>query len=99
VLEAYADELSAGQQQKLAISLALSKEADLYVIDEPLACLDDESRSMVLSLLLDRTKGKTLIVIMHGSQEHHDLFDRVINLSPMPDRGESLLTMRHSEAG
>jgi len=97
VLEAYPDELSAGQQQKLAISLALSHEADLYIIDEPLACLDQESRNMVINLLLDRTKGKTLIVIMHGSQEHHYLFDRVINLSPAPDRAESLLSIGHSE--
>lgn len=89
VLEAYPDELSAGQQQKLAISLALSQDADLYIIDEPLACLDEESKNLVINLLFDRTKGKTLIVIMHGSQEHHYLFDRVINLSTVRDLAET----------
>ncbi len=80
VLEAFADELSAGQQQKLAISLALSQEADLYVIDEPLANLDPESRDTAINLILERTKEKTLILVMHGSEEYHKLFDRVIEI-------------------
>ena len=80
VLEAFADELSAGQQQKLAISLALSREADLYLIDEPLANLDPESRDTAINLILERTKEKTLILVMHGSEEYHKLFDRVIKI-------------------
>jgi ATP-binding cassette, subfamily B, bacterial len=85
VLEAFADELSSGQQQKVALALALSREADLYVIDEPFANLDPHSERIALELLLERTRGKTLIVIMHGSEEYHDLFDRVIDIrSPEP---------------
>ncbi|HYN88552.1 MAG TPA: ABC transporter ATP-binding protein, partial [Ardenticatenaceae bacterium] len=80
VLEAFADELSAGQQQKLALSLALSQEADLYVLDEPLANLDQESRATAMDIILERTEGKTLVLVMHGSEEYHTLFDRVIRL-------------------
>jgi len=80
LLEAAADELSAGQQQKLALLLALSQEADLYVIDEPLANLDLESRGIAMNLILERTRDKTLILIMHGSEEYHPLFDRVIQI-------------------
>jgi subfamily B ATP-binding cassette protein MsbA len=80
VLEASADELSAGQQQKLALSLALSREADLYVLDEPLANLDRESRDTAINLILEKTRGKTLILVMHGAEEYHGLFDRVIKL-------------------
>lgn len=82
VLEAFADELSVGQQQKLALSLALSLEADLYVLDEPLANLDQESRETAINLIFERTKGKTLILVMHGSEEYHKLFDRVVRLDP-----------------
>lgn len=78
VLEAFADELSAGQQQKLALSLALSQRADLYIIDEPLANLDGESRDTAMKLILERTREKTLIVVMHGSEQYQKLFDRVI---------------------
>jgi ATP-binding cassette subfamily B protein len=85
VLEAFADELSAGQQQKLALSLALSREADLYVIDEPLANLDPESRDIAMRLILERTKGKTLVLVMHGSEQYHKLFDRVIKIERAVD--------------
>jgi ATP-binding cassette subfamily B protein len=88
VLEAFADELSAGQQQKLALSLALSREADLYIIDEPLANLDPESRDIAINLMLERTRGKTLILVMHGSEEYHKLFDRVIRLDAMSVNGD-----------
>lgn len=84
VLESFADELSAGQQQKLALSLALSQEADLYIIDEPLANLDPESRATAINLILERTKEKTLVLVMHGSEEYHKLFDRVIKIDYKP---------------
>jgi ATP-binding cassette, subfamily B, bacterial MsbA len=90
VLEAFADELSAGQQQKLAVSLALSQDADLYVIDEPLANLDPESRDTAINLILERTKEKTLVLVMHGSEEYHKLFDRVIRID-VPQPGLELI--------
>lgn len=92
VLEAFADELSAGQQQKLAISLALSREADLYVIDEPLANLDPESRDIAINLILERTREKALILVMHGSEKYHELFDRVIKISLVSDLAETNVT-------
>ena len=89
VLEAFADELSAGQQQKLAISLALSQDADLYVLDEPFTNLDRESRETARSLIFERTKGKTLVLVMHGSEEYHSLFDRVIHIDLVSDTGST----------
>src|SRR4030095_988370 len=80
VLEAFADELSAGQQQKLALSLALSKNADLYIIDEPVANLHPESRDTASNLILERTREKNLILVMHGAEEYHKRFDRVIRI-------------------
>lgn len=80
ILGAYADELSAGQQQKLALALALSKDADLYILDEPLANLDIESRSIAMHAILERTQQKMLIVIMHGMDEYCGAFDRVVRL-------------------
>lgn len=86
VLEAFADELSAGQQQKLALSLALSKDADLYIIDEPLANLDPESRDTAINLILERTGEKNLILVMHGAEEYHKRFDRVIRIEAVLNR-------------
>ena len=63
-----------------AFALALSREADLYLVDEPLANLDPGARAIAMNLLIERTRGKSLIVIMHGFEEHHALFDRVVDM-------------------
>ena len=80
-LEKTADELSAGEKQKLGIALALSSDADFFIFDEPLENIDEKSREKVFKLILDHTKGKTLLIIMHGFNEYHKFFDRVINIS------------------
>jgi len=80
VMDSYPDQLSAGQQQKLALALALSQEADLYILDEPLANLDAESRSIAMNAIFERTRHKALIVIMHGAEEYDTYFDRVVRL-------------------
>ena len=95
VLEAFADELSAGQQQKLALSLALSKDADLYIIDEPLANLDPESRDTAINLILERTREKNLILVMHGAEEYYKQFDRVIRISPQMNADDADLLCVH----
>jgi ABC-type bacteriocin/lantibiotic exporter with double-glycine peptidase domain len=81
--DAHADELSSGQQQKVALALALSREADLYLFDEPLANLDHSTRTRAMKLLMERTKGKSLVAIMHGFEEYHALFDRVVDMSDL----------------
>ncbi|NPA79637.1 MAG: ABC transporter ATP-binding protein [Thermotogae bacterium] len=58
--------LSAGQKQKLAIALALSKDADVYIFDEPLANISSDEREFFKNKILSKTQGKTLIVISHG---------------------------------
>lgn len=83
VLEAFGNDLSSGQQQKLALALALSREADLYVVDEPLANLDREARDRAMTLLMERTNGKSLVAIMHGCEEYYDRFDRVVKIEEL----------------
>lgn len=82
LMQSYPDQLSAGQQQKLALAMALTLDADLYVLDEPLANLDVRSRALAIEEIFRRAKGRMLVVIMHGSEEFHPLFDRVHALAP-----------------
>lgn len=77
ILEAYPDQLSAGQQQKVALALALSHDADLYVLDEPLANLDLSSRALAMVEIRRRTHGRSLVMIMHGAGEYAAMFDQV----------------------
>ncbi|HLC46377.1 MAG TPA: ATP-binding cassette domain-containing protein, partial [Candidatus Nanoarchaeia archaeon] len=47
------NELSGGELQKVSIALCLSKEADLYLLDEPSAFLDVEQRLTVSKVIRD----------------------------------------------
>lgn len=80
VLSALPETLSAGQQQKLALGLAISEDADLYVLDEPLANLDAASRATAIQEILRATEGRMLIMIVHDADELRSAFDRVVVL-------------------
>jgi ABC-type multidrug transport system fused ATPase/permease subunit len=86
-------ELSAGQRKRLEILMVLLKPADLYIVDEPLAGIDVGSKARIMRAILESTKGKTLLVIMHGDSEFYVHFDRVLDLAmresaPAEVRGE-----------
>jgi ATP-binding cassette subfamily B protein len=80
-LEKDPSELSAGQRKKLEIIMGLLKESDIYIFDEPLAGIDIDSKNSVMNEIFDRTEDKVLIVIMHGDEQFHKSFDRIVNLS------------------
>lgn len=80
ILASPPDLLSAGQQQKIALALVLSMEADLYVLDEPLANLDLASRALAMQEILRRTAGRILVMIMHDADAYRGSFDQVLTL-------------------
>ncbi len=65
ILERNVKELSGGELQRLAIAIALSKDADLYLIDEPSSYLDVRERLEVGKLIREVGKEKTVIVVEH----------------------------------
>jgi len=67
LLEKKVKELSGGELQRLAIALCLSKEADLYLIDEPSAYLDSEQRmaaSRTIRRVIEKL-GKSALIVDH----------------------------------
>ena len=67
LLEKQVKSLSGGELQKLAVVLALLREADLYALDEPSAFTDVEDR-IVMAKAIQRyikSRGKSAIVIDH----------------------------------
>jgi ATP-binding cassette subfamily B protein len=86
------DFLSAGQQQKLAVAMAISTPADLYVLDEPLANLDTESRQLMLSEILARTEGGMLVMIVHDAAGYTKLFDRTVKIERVQASRADLVT-------
>lgn len=77
------EELSAGQKKKFAVLITVLQDADLYVLDEPLANLDANSKEVVIDTVLRQTEGKTLVVIIHGDEKYYSRFDRVIDLEAL----------------
>ena len=72
--------LSGGAKQKTLISLALASQASLYVLDEPTASLDTQSRRDLFRLLSERAKHATLILCSHRLEEIRTLVDQVMVL-------------------
>jgi len=76
---------SEGLKRKAYAAIALSKDAETYLFDEPLAGVDDASKPRVMAQIETRTRGKTVIAILHGDREHCGAFDQVITLPAAPD--------------
>ena len=64
------DELSQGEQQRAAIALAVIKNPDLILADEPTSSLDDTNCQKIISLLKEQSASKNakLIIITHDNR-------------------------------
>ncbi|MEZ4708763.1 MAG: ABC transporter ATP-binding protein [Caldilineaceae bacterium] len=58
-------ELSGGQWQKIALSRAFMRNADILVLDEPTAALDAEQEQRIFQHFRQLTEGKMAILISH----------------------------------
>lgn len=70
--------LSVGQQQRLAIVLALGHEPELLVLDEPAAALDPEARREFLNMLLEvAAGGRTILFSTHITSDLEHVAERI----------------------
>jgi ABC-type bacteriocin/lantibiotic exporter with double-glycine peptidase domain len=75
-LDQQAAALSAGQKKKCEVLICVAKEANLYIFDEPLAGIDVNSKYVVMDVVERETKGKALVIVMHGDKEFFSRFTR-----------------------
>ena len=73
VAERDVNRLSGGQKQRAVVARGLATEADVLILDEPLAGVDRASRDDFLRLLdrLCREEGKTLLMVTHDQTAIH----------------------------
>lgn len=81
-------DLSGGELQRVAVGLCLSREADAYLLDEPSAYLDIESRAKVSSTLrkFARDMSKPVMIIDHDLFVIDRIADRVIHFEGKPGK-------------
>jgi ABC-2 type transport system ATP-binding protein len=82
--------LSGGQKQKLLIAIALGRETDLLIMDEPAANLDPAARHAFFDLLAGRAERTTMLISSHRLDEVAPLVNRVLEL----DLGQVVLDDR-----
>ena len=76
------DELSGGQQRRVALAGILARRPSLVVLDEPLAGLDEPSQDALLDVLsaLRHRHGLSIVVISHDFGGMERVCDRVVEL-------------------
>ncbi len=72
--------LSGGEKQKLLIGIALGRDTDLLILDEPAANLDPEARQVFFNLLAERLNRVSMIISSHRLDEVAALVNRVVEL-------------------
>jgi ABC-2 type transport system ATP-binding protein len=82
--------LSGGQKQKLLIAIALGRDSELLVMDEPAANLDPEARHIFFRLLAEKKERAAMLISSHRLDEVATLVNRVVEM----DQGEIVLDDR-----
>ncbi|NYB75982.1 ABC transporter ATP-binding protein [Sedimentibacter hydroxybenzoicus DSM 7310] len=73
--------LSSGLTGKLKVALALSRNAEFYMLDEPLNGVDVLSRDVIMDLIMKSyNENKTMIISTHLVSEIEKILDSVIFL-------------------
>jgi len=80
VLQKKPDQLSAGQLQRVAIARMLVRDADVFLMDEPMSHLDAQLRGSMRAELrhIQKDIGTTTIFVTHDQLEAMTMADRII---------------------
>jgi NitT/TauT family transport system ATP-binding protein len=86
--DAYPHQLSGGMRQRVGLARALAVDADILLMDEPFASVDEQIRRKfqddLLRLLSD--ERKTVIFVTHSIEEAVYVSDQVVILTRGPSR-------------
>jgi putative ABC transport system ATP-binding protein len=66
------EELSGGEQQRVAVARALINDPDIVILDEPTSNIDAEASHQLLQILTDlKEEGRTIIASSHDEDLYH----------------------------
>ena len=93
--------MSKGMQEKLQLILVMSRDVDLYVLDEPLGGVDPATRDYILDTILQNfAENSSVIISTHMIADIERILDEVIFI----ENGKVILqsvadTLREAEGG
>jgi len=73
-------ELSGGMRRRVAIVRAMCAEFDTLFLDEPFTGLDAETKRIAAEYILERRKGRTVILVSHSDEDAALLGARTIRI-------------------
>lgn len=80
-MEFKVSKLSSGLRGKLKVALALSRDVDIYILDEPLNGVDILARDVIIDLIVKSyNENKVIIISSHLMGEVEKILDHVIFL-------------------
>ena len=86
--------MSKGMQEKLQLILVMSREAELYILDEPLGGVDPATRDYILDTILSNfNEGASVVISTHLISDIERILDEVIFI----DKGKIVLTSSADE--
>ncbi len=86
--------MSKGMQEKLQLILVMSRNAKLYILDEPLGGVDPATRDYILDTILSNfAQGASVIISTHLIADIERILDEVIFI----DNGQIILTSSADE--
>ena len=86
--------MSKGMQEKLQLILVMSRDADVYILDEPLGGVDPATRDYILDTILKNlNKGASVLISTHLIADIEKILDEVIFI----DKGKIFLTSSADE--
>jgi len=87
-----AENLSVGQQQRVAVARALIGQPPILIADEPTSSLDEANQDNFLEVLFEqvRTYNSTLLMVSHNPRLS-ERFDRVLHMSEIVNVERALI--------
>lgn len=81
-LKSKVKEMSKGMREKMQIALSLSRNTDIYLLDEPISGVDPSARKSIINIILNNFREDSILIIStHLISQIEPLLDRVLFLS------------------
>jgi NitT/TauT family transport system ATP-binding protein len=92
----YPAELSGGMRQRVSMARTLASEPKIFLMDEPFAALDEQTRLLLGDkvLQIQQQLNQTMLLITHNITEAVQLADRILVMTYRPGRVKRIVDIK-----